>query len=53
MNSKNFRIFMSGPKCLCNNRIDDKIILITDPMSGLGYELANILASRGIYIKSN
>lgn len=43
----NYRVFMGGPKCPCAARIDGKIVLITGPTSGIGYEVAKVLAERG------
>lgn len=40
---------MGGPKCPSKNRIDNKIVVITGPTSGIGYEISKQLAQRGFY----
>lgn len=38
---------MGGPKCPSQNRMDDKIVLITGASGGIGFETAKELTSRG------
>lgn len=40
---------MGGAKCPSNNRINERIVLITGGSTGLGLETAKELAMRGYY----